>query len=208
MTEAARAKVDADPDPVPFVGEDIDVVVARSHRSQLPARLFQERAPVASGHGLPGRVREERVVGGRVGRPVDPPYPEGQSRLDLVAEPFQGAAQSASPAGKVAQAQIGADSGVSTGDVEPDARDAHLVVVRGDATDGHYVAEVTVGHQRGVVGALCDADELRQRLVLVLSEYLHGRRILGGGPGGCRTAAGVSSALQQRPATERVRPSE
>ena len=64
--------------------------------------------------------------------------------------------------------------GVSAGDVEADACDAHPVAVRGHAADGHDVAEVAVCHERGVVGALGDAGELGQRLFLVLPEYLHG----------------------------------
>jgi hypothetical protein len=44
VAEAARSEVNADPDAVPLVGEDIDVVVAGSDDARLPPRhLFQGR---------------------------------------------------------------------------------------------------------------------------------------------------------------------
>ena len=91
------------------------------------------------------------------------------------------APQSAGSAGEVVKVQIGADRGVPAGDVEPDARHTHLVLVRGHSPDRHDVPEVAVGHQGGVLGPRRDPAQLLQRLLFVLSEYLHGFEVgLGG----------------------------
>ncbi len=63
--------------------------------------------------------------------------------------------------------QVGADGGVAAGDVEADAHDRHLVAIGGDATDRHDVPHVSVGHQRGPLGALRHILQLTDRQLVV-----------------------------------------
>ena len=129
----------------------------------------------------PGRVREQGMVRRCVPRRIGTPDAERDTVPDLVAQLLQVAPQSAGSAGEVVKVQIGADRGVPAGDVEPDARHTHLVLVRGHSPDRHDVPEVAVGHQGGVLGPRRDPAQLLQRLLFVLSEYLHGFEVgLGG----------------------------
>src|SRR5881628_1727059 len=48
-----------------------------------------------------------------------------------------------------------------------------LVGVGGDATAGHEVARVAVGHERGALGAAGDIAQLLERVGLVRSENLN-----------------------------------
>ncbi len=55
MTEATRTEVDADPDSILFVSEQVYVVVAAAHRSELrPCHLFMRSDSL----NFPGRALE------------------------------------------------------------------------------------------------------------------------------------------------------
>jgi hypothetical protein len=97
---------------------------------------------------------------------------------------------------EIGQVHVGADRGVAARDVEPDADDGDLVMVRRDAADGHDVTNVPVRHQRRVDRALTNVLELNDGLLVVLSKDLHGVRNLpirssapvapaSNGPGSC-----------------------
>ena len=66
VTEAPAPEVDADPERTRLVGEDVDVVVAASHRAELLARLHLQRLPVL-GPAPPPR-RHPRTADRRSGR--------------------------------------------------------------------------------------------------------------------------------------------
>ena len=66
--------------------------------------------------------------------------------------------------------QVGADRRVAARDVEADADDRDLIAVRGDAANGHDIADVAVGHERGSLGATGDILQLGDRVRLVLAE--------------------------------------
>ena len=79
--------------------------------------------------------------------------------------------------GRTCPCEIGPDRRIAAGDVEPDADDGDLLAIGGNAANRHDVTEVTVGHQRGPLGAARDVLELRQGLWLMLSkdsELAHG----------------------------------
>ena len=72
VTEPARPEVNAYPDVTLFVLHEVDVVVARADRAELPARLRLQLLPLLAGDGVPGGVHEERVVAGRVVLVIQP----------------------------------------------------------------------------------------------------------------------------------------
>src|SRR5439155_26301269 len=116
-------------------------------------------------HRLPRRVLEQRVIGGRVVGPVLPPYAERDRLLDSVG-------QLAQVRRDVRAGQVGTDRRVAARDVEPHPHHRHVIAVRGDAPDGHYVPEVAVRHQGGAVGAARHVVQLLERLGLVRSKDL------------------------------------
>ena len=59
VAEAARAEVNADPDAVQLVGEQVDEVVAGADRAELGARQVAERGRLRD---VPGRVVVEQLV--------------------------------------------------------------------------------------------------------------------------------------------------
>ena len=82
---------------------------------------------------------------------------------DLVRQPRQLVTDGFLVRAEVRQLRVGANRGVAARDVEADADDGDLVVVGGDAADGHDVADVAVGHQRDALGARGDVVQLLQR---------------------------------------------
>jgi uncharacterized membrane protein len=71
---------------------------------------------------------------------------------------------------EVRDGAIGHYRGVSARDVEANADDGHLIVVRRDSTDRHDVAEVAVGHEGDAMRARGDVRQLREGLGVVRSE--------------------------------------
>src|SRR4051812_18024967 len=129
MTEAARSEVDADPDRPRLVGEDVDVVIARADGAELLPRLLDERLVLVLAGDIAQRVPrgrvEERVVHRRVARFIPAADAERDRPLDVVREALELGAFEA------VDREVGPNRGVATGDVEPDAYDGGLVVVRG-----------------------------------------------------------------------------
>ena len=166
MAEAPRAEVHADPDMVFLIGEQVDVVIAAADRAELLARLgAQAIALVPVRHRVPSRILEKRIVGRRVVSAVPQTHTERQRRLDLVG-------QLAQPRLDLRQLQIGADRGVAAGDVESHPYDRDLVAVRRHATDRHDIPQVSVGHERGPLGAARDIAQLVQRVGLMRTKDL------------------------------------
>jgi hypothetical protein len=64
-------------------------------------------------------------------------------------------------------------AGIAAGDVEAHAHHRHRVLVRGDTTDRHDVAHVSVGHERHLPRPLGDLCQLRLRILVVRPEHLH-----------------------------------
>ena len=73
--------------------------------------------------------------------------------------------------GSSVKGEVRADRGVAARDVEADADNRYLLAVRGDAADGHDVADVAVGHESRALRAARDVMELAERALFVLTEY-------------------------------------
>ena len=154
VSKAARTEVHADPDAVCFVGEYIDVVVARADGAELLARLGpQPVALVAVGDRLPRRILKQWITLWRIPRAVLQTHTKRERALNFVG-------QLAHAALDLRQHQIGADRGVAAGDVEAHADDGDLVAICRDAADRHDVAEVAVGHEGRPFGAAGHVLEL------------------------------------------------
>ncbi len=164
VAEAAAAEVDADPDGVVLVGENVDVMIAAADGTELRARLGAQPFARMSGHRFPRRALEQRMIHGGVVRPILAPHAERDASLDLVGDRRKLLGEG----GRVLQ--IGADRGVAAGDVETDTNHGDLLVVGGDTADRHHVAEMAVGHEGGALGAAGDVLELREGLRFVLAE--------------------------------------
>ena len=173
VSEAATAKVDADPDPVRLVGEHVHVVIAASHGSELSASLPEQVFPVLCGNRLPCFIIEQRMIYGGVVSLVGPADPEAHRTVDLVGDLVQPCLELRALGSEGRQVKIGPDGCVSARDIEPDTDHRDLVPVGGHATDRHHVTQVAVRHQGGALGALRDVAELDQRLFVVFSEYPH-----------------------------------
>src|SRR5437667_3169121 len=174
-SEAARAEVDADPDLVFLISEHVHVVIARADGAELLARLgTQTVALVPVRHRVPGRILEQRIVGGRIVRAVPQAHAERQRGLNLVGQLTQ-----PPPPLDLRQLQIGADRSVAAGDIESHADHGDLVAVRRDAADRHDIAQMPVRHERGALGAARDIAQLLQSVGLVRAEdcrrYGHNR---------------------------------
>ena len=155
----------ADPDGVILVGEDVDVMIAGADRAELSARLGEESFCLRLTREQRPRVaREERIVDGRIVGGVRATDAEAHRCRDLVREVVPIFALES------CCADVRANGGVAAADVEAHADDGDFVVVRRDAADWHDVADVTVGHERGRVGARGDVLELDQRSFVVLPE--------------------------------------
>ena len=164
--EAARAEVHADPHVVRLVGEHVHVVVAAAHGAELVARLGAQPFPlVLARQRVPRRIREQRVVAGRVAGAVLPSHAERDRILNGVGQLGESRSQPR-------RGQVGADRGVAARDVEPDSHHGHLVAVRGHAADRHDVPEVPIGHERRALGPARHVAQLGQRLRLVGPENL------------------------------------
>ena len=103
--------------------------------------------------------------------------------LDLVGEVAKVAPEPARAITQIPKAQVRSHRRVSARDVEPHARHAHLVAVRGHAPDRHDVPQMTIRHERRVIGPLGDPRELVERLFLVLPEDVHGISVQSERPG-------------------------
>ena len=170
VPEAARAEVDAHPDALVFVGEDVDVVIAGADRTELLARqLAQAIALVETRrHSRPGLVIEERMIAGGILRGVGPPDAERDLALDPVGERLELLAR------KVGRDEVGQHRAVAASDVETDAGDRDPPPIGGHAADRHDVAQVAVGHERYAFGPPRDIGELRQGIRFVGAEDEHG----------------------------------
>lgn len=173
MPEPTAAEVHADPDGARLVHEDVDVVVAAADRAELAARLGPQRLAVRGGHGVPGVVREERVVHGGIVGAVLPADAEAHRRRDLVGDRHERALLLLLVGTEVREGEVRADRGVAAGDVEADTDDRDEVAIGRDAADRHDVAHVTVRHEGGIHRLLAHLFELEEGLLLVLTEDLH-----------------------------------
>ena len=173
MTEPARSEVDADPDGARFVHEDVDVVVAAADRAELLARLGLKRLAMLRRDGAPRRIVEEWMIHRRVVRLVLSADAEAHGVGDRVGDLAEQLLHLVGISAERFEGEVGADRRVSAGDVEPDAHDRDLVVVRRDAADRHDVAHVAVGHESGVDRVLTHMLELDDGLFVVLAEDLH-----------------------------------
>jgi len=125
------------------------------------------------GHGVPGCVLEQGVVDGGVVGLVPAPDAEAHGGRDVVREAAERALHFVCAFAEMGERQVGTNRCVTTRDVEADADDGNLVPVRGDAADWHDVADVAVGHERGVFGAGADVLELRECGGIVGAEDFH-----------------------------------
>jgi hypothetical protein len=140
VAEAAAAEVDADPNPVLLVGEDVDVVVARADGAELARGLV---AQVQVLDDRPRRVVEQVVVYTLRVLAADA---EADGANDVVHDPADAGARD------VAR-HVDQDGLVAASDVVADTGRRDGVLVRDHAADGNGVALVVVGHQHS--GARC-----------------------------------------------------
>src|SRR6266566_357986 len=125
MAEPAAAEVHADPHLPVLVGEHVYVVIAAPDGTELVSRLGAEAVPlVAARNGVPGSMREQGMVRGRVVGAIGAAYAERDGALNLVRQALE------LGSGEVIDPAVGADRRVAASDVEPDAHDADLVAVR------------------------------------------------------------------------------
>src|SRR5688572_6214723 len=106
---------------------------------------------------------------------------------DLVLNRVGNRAEAVDQVGRPCPREIGPDRRIAAGDVEPDADDGDLFAIGGDAANRHDVAHVTIGHERGTLGAAGNVLELCERLSLVFSK--DSKRAHGGNPIASLTAA-------------------
>ena len=129
MAEAAGAEVDANPDAVLLVGEEVDVVVAGADGSQLGCGFaFQGRG----GFEIPTGIvaLKDRVLGGGI---VFAAYAKADRGPDLVHDGLDAVAQRGA-------GHVEAYGFVAAGDVEAYSGGADGVFVGDDSSDGNGVA--------------------------------------------------------------------
>lgn len=133
MTEAAAAEVHADPNEAFLVAHEVDVVIAGPDRAELAASLL-----LVGGHvrRIPRLIVIEQVVlNALVVHATDAerdhlgdlPRQVGNVALDL------------------AKGNVETNRHVAKADVESDAGNAYLLLIRNDAADRLGITEVTVG---------------------------------------------------------------
>ncbi len=140
VAESTRTEVHADPDDAVFVGENIHVVVAAADCAELLVRHVFELADFTD---VPRFVVEQVVIDLVLVRATDTErdvanhvvHDRGHLWFDVG---FCG---------------VGADGEVAARDVETDARDRYLVLIRDYAADWLGVALVSVGAENGLVAA-------------------------------------------------------
>ena len=174
MPEAAAPEVDADPDPVLLVCEQVHVVVAAPHGPELGAGLLEKIVAFADGDGIPGGIVEQRVIHRRIVGLVYAAEAEADHVVDLVGDRAQTGPALATFGPEVRPAQVRPDGGVAARDVEAHPYDRHLIPVRCHASYRHDVSEVAVRHQRGVLSTRRYLVQLREGVLLMLAEDPHG----------------------------------
>src|SRR5947208_2775120 len=75
-------------------------------------------------------------------------------------------------------AEVRADCRVAAGDVESDTHDRRLVVVGGNTADGHHISGMPIGHERDLLGARRYVAKLRERLLVMGTEYGSDSRVV------------------------------
>ncbi len=104
-------------------------------------------------HGVPRGVREQRMIHRRVVRAILPPDAETDRGGNVVGNSAQRAANFVGGIAELREREVGANRRVAARDVEPDADDGHLLVVRSHSANGHDVPDVPVRHERRGRGA-------------------------------------------------------
>src|SRR5207244_6526114 len=90
VSAPSAAEVHAHPDRPGLVGEHVHVVIAAPDGAELISRLSAEAVPlVTARNGVPRRVLEQRMVGGRVVGAVGAADAERDSTLDLVRQALE-----------------------------------------------------------------------------------------------------------------------
>ena len=170
VTEAAAAEVDADPDAVILVDEQVDVVVARADGTELLARHLLERR---DGLQLPGVVVEQFVVDVFLVAAADA---EGERLEDVVHDRGDLGAH-------LVGVRVETHGLVTAGDVIADARGRDVLAVGDYAADRHRVPEVVVRHERHAIRSALAGGHLHLGLLVGLAapvgngvvEEFHGR---------------------------------
>lgn len=180
MPEAAGSKVNADPNSRKLIVEDIDIVVAASDGAQLLTRHLLQRS---EGANPPFVAIEERVVYAFV---IPPAHAQANDANNLVHDRRNAVLY-------VREGRVRKHRLIPAADVKPHARGADRIPVGSDASDGHRVAFMMIGHHGNLVGGLGASLDLSKRALVYGSSPngdavspLHGRA-----PSAARTPNGV-----------------
>src|SRR3954452_2818522 len=154
VAEAARAEVDAHPEPAVLVGQEVDVVVAAADGAELVGREVVELALRGEGGGAD--LVEHGVVGALA---FVAPDAERDAARDLVHDARDV---------DVVHAQVRHRAADATGDVVADAGRRDVLRVRDHPTDRLAVPDMAIGQDRGAHGIarLCAARQLLDRALV------------------------------------------
>jgi len=142
VAEATRAEVDANPDAILLVDEEVDVVVAAADGAELRVGLVLQGLGGFGGPAFVGVDDKGRV---RVVLGVAPADAEGERVPDVVHDAVDVLAN-------LGGGDVETHGLVAAGDVEADGGGRDAGLGRDDAADRDAVAEMSVGHEGEVVG--------------------------------------------------------
>ena len=128
VSQAAGSKMNATPEPVRFIHQQIHVMVAASHRSQLAAGQVLQATHFFD---VPGRVVVEQLVVGFL--LVGPTNPESDLAPDVIHDAGDVGA-------RLTGRHVQTNRLVSTGDVKPHSGWTHLVLIGHDSANRNGIA--------------------------------------------------------------------
>ena len=159
MAESARSEMDADPDPVRFIGENIDVMIASADRAELSRGSLLQ---LSHWRQTPGGIVKKLVVDPFLTRLADA---ERNVANNVIHDLFD-------RRGNLREGGVGSDGEISAGDVEADAGKRNLICVSNDAPDRLGIALVTVRAENAALAASGNAPlDLGDRRFIMGSEY-------------------------------------